>query len=35
LVNFLIPACKLGKMPARGDLFDGMEEWQAEADAEP
>jgi hypothetical protein len=26
LVNFIIPACKLGKRPARGDLFDGMEE---------
>lgn len=26
LVNFIIPACKVGKMPARGDLFDRMEE---------
>jgi hypothetical protein len=29
LVNFIIPACKVGKMPARGDLFDGMEEESA------
>jgi hypothetical protein len=26
LVNFIIPACKVGKKPARGDLFDRMEE---------
>jgi len=35
LINFLIPACSFGKKPARGDLFDGMKEWQAEADADP
>jgi hypothetical protein len=24
LIGFLIPACRLGKIPPRGDLFDGM-----------
>ena len=26
LIGFLIPACRLGKIPPRGDLFDGMDD---------
>jgi hypothetical protein len=35
LVNFIFPACKLGKKPPRGDLFDGMKQALAEADETP
>jgi hypothetical protein len=26
LIAFLIPACSFGKIPVRGDLFDGMDD---------
>jgi hypothetical protein len=32
LTGFLIPMCKLGKIPARGDLFEHMEDARATDD---